>query len=136
MATMGDGQAGGLGSRPAALWSWLRGWSLWSDRPGWGLAVSALLVNLGLFAYVYLSYGSLPPLLPLHYNAAGEVDLIGGPVELFKLPAIGGVVFLADLLLAAGLHRSERFAALLLLGGCVFVEVLLFAATFNVVRLA
>jgi len=85
---------------------------------------------------VYLTYSSLPPLVPLHYNSFGQVDLIGEPRELFKLPVIGAILLLGDLLLAATIHQHERFAALLLLGGCLFAQSLLFAATVNVVRLA
>jgi hypothetical protein len=127
------GRIGKASIRPAELWPWVRSWTLWTDRWACGMAAAALLVNLGMFAYVYLAYGSLPPLIPLHYNASNAVDLIGEPEQLFKLPAIAAVVFGADLLLSAAAHRAERLAALMLLGGCLFVEVLLFAATVNIV---
>lgn len=94
------------------------------------------MVNLGLFAYVYLSYSTLPPLIPLHYSSSNAVDLIGEPEQLFKLPAIGGIVLVVDFLLSAAAHRTERFAALMLLGGSLFVQALLLAATVNIVRLA
>lgn len=121
---------------PGRVWRHVRGWSLWRDRLACGLLLLSLLLDLGLLAYVYLTYSSLPPLLPLHYNALGQVDMIGEPRELFRMPAIGTLVMVGDFLLAARLHGGERFAAVLLLGGCAFVQALLLAATVNVVRLA
>lgn len=89
-----------------------------------------------LLAYVYGWMPALPPFLPLHYNGSGAVDLIGPRSDLYKMPAIGAFVLLADVFFSAWVHRQERFAALTLLAASVLVQIMLIVATINIVRLA
>jgi hypothetical protein len=99
--------------------------------------IAASLLSLGgLVAYVVVSLPTVPPLLPLHYDGSGSVDLIGPRTDLYRMPAIGAVVFLADLLLGGLLYRQDRWAALALLSMSVLVQLMLIVATLNVVRLA
>jgi len=112
------------------------GLSLWRDAVGLGLIFASLIGLAGLAVYVRAWMPSLPHLLPLHYNSLGSVDLIGPRTDLYKIPGIGGVVFLADLVFATALHRRERLAALILLSASVLVQIMLFVATTNIVRLA
>ncbi len=89
-----------------------------------------------LAAYVAIWLPSLPPFLPLHYNGVGSVDLIGPKTDLYKMPAIGAAVLAADVTLASLLHDRERWAALVLIGMSIVVQVILIVGTINVVRLA
>jgi uncharacterized membrane protein len=75
------------------------------------VALVALVANLAMYAYVWSAQAGLPELMPLHYNGAGVVDLIGRPFELFKLPLIGTGVLLANALAAWVVHEAERPAA-------------------------
>jgi hypothetical protein len=77
--------------------------------------VATLLANLASYAYVWSALESLPALMPLHYNGAGVVDLIGRPAELMRLPAIGTLLLVANAAIALTLHRAERPAAHILL---------------------
>lgn len=87
----------------------------------------ALAANLGFYAYVWSAQTGLPELMPLHYNGAGVVDLIGPRSELMKLPMIGTLVLLLNAAVAVALHRAERPAAYLMLWTAVAVQ-LAFAA--------
>jgi len=78
-------------------------------------AALTLVANLAMYAYVWSVQGSLPELMPLHYNGLGIVDLIGRPLELFKLPAIGTAILLVNTLFGWLGHRAERPAAHLLM---------------------
>jgi uncharacterized membrane protein len=100
------------------------------------LIAASLIGIAALVGYVYLSLPTLPPLLPLHYDGSGSVDLIGPRSDLYKMPGIGAVVFFADLLLALWFYRQERPAALTLLTMSVLVQLMLVVATMNIVRLA
>lgn len=100
------------------------------------LVAASLLGIGGLVAYVAIAVPALPPLLPLHYDGSGSVDLIGPRADLYKMPGIGAVVFIADLVLALLIYRQERGAALTLLATSVLVQLMLVVATINVVRLA
>ena len=46
------------------------------DRYLWAMLIIALLINLGLFAFLILVSNQLPPLVPLHFDAAGQPDRI------------------------------------------------------------
>jgi hypothetical protein len=74
--------------------------------------------------------------LPLHYSGLGTVDLIGPRVDLYRMPGIGGIVFLTNLILASLVYPRERLAALTLLTMSLLVQVMLIVATINIVRLA
>jgi hypothetical protein len=89
-----------------------------------GLAID-VLANLVTYLYVWRAIGSLPELMPLHYNGAGVVDLIGRPVELLRLPAIGTLVLAANLLVGLALHRGERPAAQMLIWVGLAVQVVI-----------
>ena len=45
----------------------------------------------------------------MHFNAYGEVDLIGGKNEIFKLPIIGAVIWTANMVLALAAGASIPF---------------------------
>jgi hypothetical protein len=75
-----------------------------------------------MYGYVWSVQGGLPELMPLHFNGAGVVDLIGRPIELFKLPAIGTGILLANAIAAWVLHTAERPAAHVLLWTAVAVQ--------------
>jgi|DewCreStandDraft_2_1066082.scaffolds.fasta_scaffold00347_22 hypothetical protein len=64
------------------------------------LLALALAGNLALAAYLKWREPSLPELLPMHFNAYGEVDLIGERWEVFRFPVIGLVVLCANAALA------------------------------------
>lgn len=112
------------------------GLSIWRDRWSLRLAAFSVLAVAALIAYVATSMPTIPPFLPLHYDGNGSVDLIGPRNDLYKIPAIGAVVFGADFLLAASLHHRERVAARMLLATAILVQIMFFVATANIIRLA
>ncbi len=122
--------------QPLTILRGIVGASLWRDPVAVGLIVTSLAGIGALAAYVHAWMPSLPHLLPLHYNSQGSVDLIGPRTDLYKMPGIGGIVFLSDLVLGGFVHRRERLAALILLGASVLVQIMLIVATINIVRLA
>jgi hypothetical protein len=89
--------------------------SVLADRAARLAVAATLLANLATYAYVWSAIETLPELMPLHYNGAGVVDLIGRPAELVRLPAIGTLLLVGNGVLALALHRAERPAAHILL---------------------
>jgi hypothetical protein len=77
--------------------------------------LATLVAILASYAYVWSALATLPELMPLHYNGAGVVDLIGRPAELLRLPAIGTLLLVANAAIALTLHRAERPAAHILI---------------------
>jgi hypothetical protein len=86
-----------------------------------GVAIGAI-ANLIMYLYVWSALPTLPELMPLHYNGAGVVDLIGRPGELFKLPVIGTLILVVNAVGAAILHQAERPAAHILLWTAATVQ--------------
>ncbi|MPY65900.1 DUF1648 domain-containing protein [Deinococcus sp. SDU3-2] len=72
-----------------------------SERVLLGVAVGLPLLSL---AALLILLPSLPEQVPLHFNAAGEADRFGSPLELLTLPLIG-------LGLTALLWASSRFGS-------------------------
>jgi hypothetical protein len=74
--------------------------SLVRDLPALGLLALALAGNLALAGYLKWREPHLPELLPMHFNAYGEVDLIGERWEVYRFPLIGLVVLCTNAALA------------------------------------
>lgn len=108
------------------------------DRYLWALVIVALIVNLGLFAYLILEFNrtplALPPLVPLHFDVNGEPDRIEPRGALFSLPQIGLIVIIGNLALGAIMHRREPLATYLLAGTAIVIQLLLWLAAIQIVR--
>jgi len=117
--------------REAPRWM---GLSILGDRVVELLGLLALLVLLGSLGYVAAKFPGLPDLMPLHFNFAGEPDLIGPPRDAFRMPAIGLVILLANLAAAAVVHRWQRATSRLLMAATVFVQVVMLIAVLRVVH--
>jgi hypothetical protein len=109
------------------------------DRYMWALVIVALIVNLGLFGYLILEFNrtplALPPLVPLHFDVNGEPDRIEPANGLFSLPQIGLIVIIGNLALGALMYRREPLATYLLAGTAIVIQLLLWLAAIQIVRI-
>jgi uncharacterized membrane protein len=64
--------------------------------------IICLILLIGVMIYLLLTWRSIPDRIPGHYNAAGEINRMGGKGELFATPIIG-------LLMYIGMTVIERF---------------------------
>ena len=99
-----------------------------------GFVAAAALIDGAVWAYVALRQSILPDALPIHYNAAGQVDRIGLREQLFILPAIGLLTLAANGGLAYAINRREPPLAYLLLAVSVLVQLLLVGAAVQLVH--
>lgn len=53
----------------------------------------AIILLIGMFAYVALQWNDLPAQVPGHFNAMGEVDRWGDKNEIWTLPAVTAILF-------------------------------------------
>ena len=104
------------------------------DRLFAALVGVAAVLDLGIWLYVALRQSVLPDALPIHYNAAGQVDRIGLRGQLFILPAIGLLTLLVNGGLAYRVGGRERHLAYLLLAVSVLVQLLLAGAAIQLVH--
>ncbi len=115
--------------------SGLNEWSarLWSDRLARRLLIVGLVLNVLFFGYLSLVYKDLPARLPLHWNAQAQIDRIGDPTELLRLPMFAAGAWLFSVVAAAWALRKERAVSLFLLGGAVAVQVVFWAGALSIV---
>lgn len=122
-------------SPPLARLSGPNAWGarIWSDKFTRRLLVAGLVVNVLFFGYLSLVYGNLPTHLPLHWNAQAQIDRIGDPVELLRLPIFAAGVWLFSVVAAAWTMRKERAVSLFLLGGALAAQVVFWAGALSIV---
>ncbi len=105
---------------------------LWSDRGAHLLVAVATLLNLAMFAFLSQRFPGLPSRVPTHFNALGQVDLIGQTIEIFKIPFIGLIALLVNTAVAFVAHEWDRMGGYLLLGASSLVQIVLWIAMLNI----
>jgi hypothetical protein len=106
---------------------------IWTDRWAVVLVLAAVALDAALALVLWQRFELLPELIAIHYNAFGEVDLIGGKSEIFKLPLIGAVVWASNAALAVVTSPHDRVLARLALGAAVLVQLLFWIAAWRIV---
>ena len=111
------------------------GWAsaLWADRPARALLLVGLVLNVLLFLYLSFVYNGLPQLLPLHWSAQAEIDVIGDPTELLRLPVFALSVWWVNAVAGWLALSRERAATLFLFAGAVAVQIVFAAAVLSIV---
>ncbi len=111
----------------------LMGMSFWTDYLAQGLWGVALLLNVALFAYLCAVFPTLPPILPFHFDAAGQIDRVGPAVKLFAVPAIGALGLLVNGVVGIAIHSGQRVGTVILWAGTVLIQSYLWMAVLVVV---
>ena len=97
------------------------------------LALFGLTINLALVLALLTRLPQLPDLLPVHFNAFGEPDLIEAKRAILRLPIVGTLVWAGNLALAIPAARLDRILARLLVGAGVLVAVLFVLTAFRLI---
>lgn len=119
-------------ARSGLEYTGVRAWPLWRDR-GLALTLGAtLLANLGLYALVMAAYGSLPDLIPFHFDALGRADRLAARDWLLLVPAIGTMALLANAALSVAIYRRERFGAYVLTSAALGIQVMVWLAAVGI----
>ncbi len=111
-------------------------WEIWRDRVALGLLVGGLVGLLALTGFLCFRFPDLPPLIPLHFSAAGDPDRLGTRGQIFFIPLIGLIVLTLNGMLGGLLYRYERLAAYLLWGGGLMMQVLFWGAVLGILAAA
>lgn len=109
------------------------GLGIWRERPLWLLLVVALVANVALWGLLCYRYPALAAhgFLTIRYREIVEEgqrriipEVIGRPVDLFRLPAFGLFLLGGNVVLAAWLHRDHRLLTYILGATAVLVQLL------------
>lgn len=103
--------------------------AVWTDRIAKGLALTAILLNVSLFGYLFAVYPDLSNRIAIEFPPIGAITSLESKREILKIPATALAILGVNLLAAAlGFHWRERAAAYLLLSGGIFLQVLFWVA--------
>lgn len=108
-------------------------WRFWHDPLAVGLFLAGAFLSLALSGWVFITFPLLPATLTLRAATETAAALTQASVQLFRLPAVGAVVWTLHALLGVLLYRRERTAALLLWGVSVAFELALWGAVVVIV---
>ena len=98
------------------------------------LAGTAAAIDGAVWLYVSLRMNSLPEVLPIHYNSAGQVDRIGFRDQLYILPVIGLLTLIGNLVLAVFIGRRDVHLGHVLLSAAILVQLLLAGAAAQLIH--
>jgi hypothetical protein len=107
---------------------------IWRDRAAHVLLVAGVLSSALLFAVLLFRYPRLPDRLPMHYDAAGQVDRIASRSEAFALPVIGLIAWATNGVLGTLFYRRQRMLSYLAWSGTLIVQTLFLMALWDIVR--
>lgn len=104
--------------------------SFWEDAWGRQVVLAALVLCLGLWAYVIARFGSLPPTLDLTFppGARGELIAVSSREALLALPRAATVLLLVNTAIGVFVHAHSRVAAYVLFGTAGLAQLAMAAA--------
>jgi uncharacterized membrane protein len=109
-------------------------WPIWRDRVAHVLLGAGILMAALLFAVLLFRYPGLPDRLPMHYDAAGQVDRIAPRSEVFALPVIGTIAWATNGVLGTLFYRRQRMLSYLAWSGTLIVQTLFLMALWDIVN--
>jgi len=107
-------------------------WAIWQDGLGLTLLAAGLLAILALIGLLCHQFPTLPLLVPIHFDAAGNPDRLVPRGQSFIIPLIGLLTLLVNGTLGGLAYPRERVASYLLWGGAVLVQVLVWTAAVGI----
>ncbi len=105
---------------------------IWLDPWALALLLLGVAINALLAIVLWRQFETFPELIGLHFNAYGEVDIVGGKNEIFKLPVFGIVIWAANAILATVAGTLDRILARVILGVSVMVQVIFAVAAWRI----
>jgi hypothetical protein len=111
---------------------------LWDDRLARALILGGLTLPVLLLSFLALRAPGLPEQVPFGFDPMGAPDPLAPPGRLLLLPLIGGLCWLADLVIGLWLYRRDRDRPLsyALWGAAIVVGGLLWGAALQLLAAA
>jgi hypothetical protein len=103
---------------------------LMADHIASGLIAVGVMVPLLMVAFLYSQYEGIGAVVPLHWDAHGDVDSVGSRRDLWRLPLIATLILMLNTTLATVAVALDRFMARFLVAmtpaaqGIVFIALI------------
>lgn len=108
---------------------------LFSHKGSIFVALTAVLLNIGIWFFMFFKRQPDDYPLPLHYDVYGGVDTIDVWSKLYYLPILGIVIILINYAISALIADKDVMIAYFLNIASVLIQVILFVALFWIVYL-
>jgi hypothetical protein len=108
------GRGMGVDRRWTYAWRNLFRERLLGDQVSSALIATGVVLPILMAGYLFNQYEALPDVVPLHWDANGEIDRTGPPRSLWILPTIAVLMLVVNTTLAAAIVVLDRFLARLL----------------------
>ncbi len=111
---------------------------LWTDRLARWLILAGIALPMTLLIYLSLRSSTLPAEVPFGFDPTGMPDPFAPPGRLLLLPLIGGICWLADLVMGAWFYarRPDRTLSYALWASAVLIGGLLWGAVLQLLAAA
>jgi len=121
-------KAGQPDARPSVQRDILAAHPIWADRIAQALALSAILLNVALWGFLFAVYPGLNNEITIEFPPIGDIATLEHRHDIFKIPGTATAFLAVNILAGLGFQWSERAAAFLLLSGAVFFQALFWLA--------
>jgi hypothetical protein len=93
-----------------------------------GLVAVGVMIPMLMVAFLYSQYEGIASVVPLHWNAHGDVDAVGTRRDLWRLPLIATLILILNSTLATALVAVDRFMARFLVAVTPAAQMIAFIA--------
>ncbi|HUG14722.1 MAG TPA: PH domain-containing protein [Thermomicrobiales bacterium] len=101
---------------------------LLGDQVASGLVAAGVMIPLLMIAFLYSQYEGIGDIVPLHWNAHGDVDAAGTRRDLWRLPLIAALILILNTTMATVALAVDRFMARFLLAATLLAQAIAFVA--------
>ncbi len=92
-----------------------------------------ILLNLGLWFWLFWQSRSFTDLITLHYNIYFGIDLLGPWYQIFLLPALGSLFLVLNVFLTAIVYKKEKILGYFLMVASSFSQVIFILAAIFII---
>jgi hypothetical protein len=117
-------KAGTPDTRPSVQRDILASHPIWADRVAQALTLSAILLNLALWGFLFAIYPDLNNEITIEFPPIGDIATLQHRHDILKIPGTATAFLAVNILAGLGFQWSERAAGYLLLSGAVFFQAL------------
>lgn len=107
----------------------------WRNRLNLILFSASLVLNIGLWIFLYFQIKPSQHPIPLHFSIYFGIDVIDKWYKIYIIPGLGLVFILANFLLGAIIYRSEKILSYFLNFIAIFLQILLILGALSSIRI-
>jgi hypothetical protein len=109
-------------------------YAFWNDQIVRRLLITAILINLAIMAVLAWRYPGLEELIPMRFNAVGQVAEPRPRHQVLFLPLASFAITLLNIVVGLIFYRQQQIGARLLQGASIIAQILFSIAIITIIR--